>query len=116
MEYYTTDREGITELAPTEHRLRGLLRTVWQRDAFTEADEDAPDVWLTHFHTGWTLFVYPSGLVVLENLDDEDCAVRHLRKVNFDHALYLWQMLLRGDLKKLFAQNWLEGDGNCDEL
>lgn len=116
MQYYTTDREGITELAPPEYRLRALLRTVWQRDAFTDADEDAPDVWLTHHRTGWTLFAYPSGLMVLDNLDDENCPVRHLRKVNFDHALHLWQQLLKGEIDRVLAQNWQKGDGTCHEL
>lgn len=116
MDYYTTDREGITELAPPEHRLRALLRTVWQGQACMDADEDAPDAWLTHHRSGWTLFVYPSGLVVLDNLDEEDCPLRHLRKVDFDTALYLWQMLRTGQIKKLLAGNWREGDGFCDEL
>lgn len=116
MQYYTTDRCGITELEPTEQRLRALLRTVWQRDGYAPADTDAPDVWLTHFSSGWTLFVYPSGLAVLDNLDVEDCPVRHLREVSFDHALHLWQLLLKGEMRRLFAQNWKEGDGTCDEL
>lgn len=71
-----------------------------------DADDSAPDVWLTHLESGWTLFVFPSGLLQLES-DAEDEPIRELDG-DFERALELWEILATGDISRLLMANWRE--------
>ncbi|WP_309398238.1 hypothetical protein [Cerasicoccus maritimus] len=83
--------------------MREILRSL--KDA--DADDSAPEVWLTHLETGWTLSVYPSGLIQLE-ADDKKQPLREMSNVELDHVLDLWEILAEGDAKRLLRANWRE--------
>lgn len=80
--------------------MRDILRSLRDDDA----DDSAPDVWLTHLDSGWTLAVFPSGLLQLES-DQKGEPVRELNG-DIDRALELWQILAKGDIKRLLKANW----------
>lgn len=83
--------------------MREILRSL--KD--DEADAAAPEVWLTHLETGWTLSVFPNGMLQLE-ADDKKQPLREMRNVDFEHVLELWGILADGDAKRLLRANWLE--------
>ncbi|WP_309381616.1 hypothetical protein [Cerasicoccus frondis] len=83
--------------------MRELLRSV----ADADGDDSAPEVWLSHLETGWTLSVFPNGLLQLE-ADDRKQPLREMRNVELDHTLDLWMILAEGDAKRLLRANWLE--------
>ncbi|GHB98032.1 hypothetical protein [Cerasicoccus arenae] len=82
--------------------MRAILRSL----ADDDADDSAPDVWLTHLETGWTLAVFSSGLLQLE----ADATKEPLRELkgDFDIALELWTILAEGDIARLLKANWRE--------
>lgn len=82
--------------------MREILRSL--RD--DEADDSAPDIWLTHLESGWTLSVFPSGLLQLES-DADDEPLRELEG-DFERALELWEILAEGDISRLLKANWRE--------
>lgn len=101
--YHSTDMDGVSELNPDRTTLRRILQSL---DAPGAADADHPDVSLVHDASGWSLSVFPSGVVTFENLDDEDGAPLHLQQVSRNQALQLWEQLARGDIEDLRAQPW----------
>ncbi len=99
MSYFTTDRDGVTELNPPEKTLREILRSL------DEDRDDHAEVWLTHGETHWTLTVFTSGAVQLHN-DMLDEPTREMLGVNFKKALELWLALARGDIAAVKRQPW----------
>jgi len=75
-----------------------------------DADDSAPDVWLTHLDSGWTLSVFPSGLLQLE-ADAAGEPLRELRGADFDKALDLWTILARGDIDRVLKEPWTPAEG-----
>lgn len=84
--------------------MREILRSLGDDDA----DDSAPDVWLTHLDTGWTLAVFPSGLLQLES-DNKKEPVREM-SADFERALELWEMLARGEIERLLKAPWRKLD------
>jgi hypothetical protein len=102
--YHTTDADGITELNPTTETMRGLLDSL---DSVDADDADHPDVSLVHDTDGWSISVFPSGVVTFENLDEPDEMPRFMTDVSRNQALGLWLDLSRGRIEHLHSQPWL---------
>lgn len=105
--YHTTDTEGITELNPTADTMRGLLQSLDHSEA-NEAEH--PDVSLVHDGSGWSISVFPSGVVTFENLDEPDEMPRFMVGVSRNTALALWLDLSHGRIDHLRSQPWLRDE------
>lgn len=104
MNYYTTDRDGVTELDPPPYRLRDVLRSL---------QEDRPEhaeVWLTHAASGWQATVFANGTIHLEN-DGLDEPVRELKAATPETALSIWQALASGQIEELKNRPWSLSNG-----
>jgi hypothetical protein len=103
MTYYAYDRMGKTVPLPDEATMLTLL------DSLAVRDPEHPEVSLNH-ESGWTLSVFGSGLVVLENVEtDEGPWNRRLESPQ--EALALWRQLARGDFTALQSNPWDMGYG-----
>ena len=105
--YHTTDSNGISELYPTAEKMRELLDSLDTRGAYEAAH---PDVSLVHDPSGWTLSVYPSGVVTFENFDDADDIPRFMSGVTRNQALKLWLELSRGEIHLVDSRPWLRNE------
>jgi hypothetical protein len=101
MNYHVQTRWGGSEKQPNEHRMREILAEL------EKSDPEHPDTWLTD-ESGWTLSVYESGLVVLENMESED-EPRHQVGVSIEKALELWLKLSRGGVAAVQQEPWCPG-------
>ena len=72
-----------------------------------KSDPEHPDTWLSH-ESGWTLSVYESGLVILENMESEE-EPRHQVGVSREKALELWLKLSRGEIAAVNQEPWCPG-------
>lgn len=100
--YHTTDRDGITELNPTDAKLRELLDSLKEDDA-----GDNPEVWLTHVESGWMLSAYPSGLLTLENTIRR-VPEREIANASPEKTFILWKLLAAGRIEELMNEPWQE--------
>ncbi|MEN8735376.1 MAG: hypothetical protein ABF329_11225 [Lentimonas sp.] len=82
--YHTTDAQGITEINPSEARMRELLDEL---DDLEPDEAEHPDVSLIHDGSGWILTVYQRGIISLENLEDSDESPRYQKGINRQTAL-----------------------------
>jgi len=73
-------------------------------------DEEHPDVALSH-ETEWTLTAFPSGLLVWENVEEDD-EPRHLTGADRSLVRRLWLALAEGDLAAVDGQPWRPGYGS----
>lgn len=99
--YHTTDRSGITELMPDDAKLWEILTEVDDEDG----DASAPEVWLTHLESGWSLSVWPGGLLTLENTlqaEPERC----LTGIDRERTFALWKRLAKGEIELLLQEPW----------
>ncbi|MFP4166486.1 MAG: hypothetical protein ACLFUF_04870 [Opitutales bacterium] len=101
--YHTTDTEGVSELNPETGRMREILARLDEPGA---EDPEHPDVTLVHDPSGWAASVYPSGIITLENFEDEDEPPRHLPGMSRHEALTLWTKLARGEIEAVKAYPW----------
>ena len=106
MAFHARGRWGGDERNPPIERLRALLQEL---DIQIE-DTEHPDISLTH-ETEWCLSAFPSGLLVWENLEDEDANPRHMEGVPREEVLSLWLKLAEGDISAVDAEPWLPGNG-----
>jgi hypothetical protein len=102
MAYHVTTLQGSDEANVSPERMAAVLASLDQ------ADDEHPDVSLAH-ETDWSMAVFPSGLVVFENL--ETGPPMHMRGVSRARALELWQQLARGEVEALRALPWEPGYG-----
>jgi hypothetical protein len=101
MAHHATTRWGGGDVPePPVERLQEILAEL---DA--EDDEHTP-VSVTH-ESGWRLGAYRDGLLVWENLKDEE--PRHMNKVPRERVLELWVSLARGMLAEIEQEPWLPG-------
>ncbi|MEM9227078.1 MAG: hypothetical protein AAGA45_03835 [Verrucomicrobiota bacterium] len=100
--YHTTDRSGITELKPDDAKLWEILAEIDDE----EGDASAPEVWLTHLESGWSLSVWPGGLLTLENTLRTE-PERSLRDVEPERIFALWKRLAAGEIELLLQEPWL---------
>lgn len=103
--YHSTDMDGLTEINPSEATMREILARLDSPDA---AEADHPDVSLIHDASGWTLSVFPSGVVTCENLDEEDVSPRYMSSISRSQTLQMWQQLAKGEIAALLTLPWLE--------
>ncbi|MEV5279910.1 MULTISPECIES: hypothetical protein [unclassified Streptomyces] len=92
-----TDLSGASVDEPDEATMRTIL------DGLADADDEHPDVSLTH-ENGWSLSAFPSGellWLLWENLDDPDTAPRQLSGVSRDEVLRLFGLLAAGDTAEI---------------
>jgi hypothetical protein len=105
--YHSTDVNGITELNPTAEKMRELLDSLDARDAY---EAEHPDVSLVHDASGWSLSVFPSGVVTLDNLNEDDDIPRFMSGVTRNQALELWLELSRGKIQQINSRPWLRDE------
>lgn len=101
--YHTTDADGVSILNPDTEEMRNLLATLDEPGA-DEADH--PDVALIHDASGWSMSVFPSGIVTLENLNSDDSAPLYMDSVSRSESLKMWIELSRGEIERLMKRNW----------
>ena len=102
--YHTTDHNGISELNPSTEKMRELLDSLAKE---YEEEYEHPDISLVHDPSGWSIGVYPSGIITLENLDDAEGTIRYMKNVPLNQAHKLWVKLSRGDINYINNQPWL---------
>ena len=102
--YHTTDHHGISELNPSTKKMRELLDSLAEE---SQNEVDHPDISLVHDSSGWSIGVYPSGIITLENLDDAEETIRYMKNVSLNHVHNLWMKLSRGDITYVHKQPWL---------
>ncbi len=105
--YHTTDADGISELNPTTEKMRKLLASL---DTQGPDEAEHPDVSLVHDDSGWSLSVYPSGVVTFENLDTADDIPRYMSGITRNQALELWLELARGKIQQINSRPWLRDE------
>lgn len=70
--------------------------------------EDAPhpDVSLVHDASGWSLSIFISGIVTLDNLDAPETNLRYKDGISRAEALILWLKLAAGSIDSLLELPW----------
>ncbi|MFI9206308.1 hypothetical protein [Streptomyces sp. NPDC053048] len=92
-----TDLSGASVEEPDEATMRTIL------DTLADADDEHPDVSLTH-ESGWSLSAFPSGellWLLWENLDEADTTPRQIAGVPQDEVLRLFGLLATGDTAEI---------------
>ncbi|MFE9401834.1 hypothetical protein ACFYNY_08665 [Streptomyces sp. NPDC006530] len=92
-----TDLSGTSVEEPDEATMRTIL------DGLADADDEHPDVSLTH-ENGWSLSAFPSGellWLLWENLDAPDAPPRQLSGVSKDEVLRLFGLLAKGETEEI---------------
>jgi len=105
--YHTTDSNGISELYPTAEKKRELLDSC---DALGDYVAVHRVVSIVLERWGWSLLVYPSGLVSFENFDEADDIPRFMSGVTRNQALELWLELSRGEIHQVNSRPWLRNE------
>lgn len=101
MPCYLTDSEGISRLNPTQEEQARMLHD-WLSDktAFGE-------ICLTDQATGWTLSVFPTGLVRLERGPGRELG-REIGPLSAELVIYCWELLSCEQFDVLLQQPWRE--------
>ncbi|HAV13945.1 MAG TPA: hypothetical protein DCX06_10710 [Opitutae bacterium] len=105
--YHTTDAHGVTEICPSEARMRELIDEL---DDLEPGEVEHPDVSLIHDHSGWMLSIHPKNIVSIDNLDQKDNAPRFMKNINRQRALIFWSLLAQGSLDKILELPWQSAD------
>lgn len=105
--YHTTDTDGVSELNPDAETMRELIARL---DEPGSEDSEHPDVSLVHDPSGWSIALYPSGIVTLENLDDDDASPQYMSGVSREEAFKLWEALAHGKIEELKSGPWLRSE------
>ena len=104
---HSTDAFGVSILNPNLEALHDLLGSLDDREI---RSAEHPDVSLTNDTLGWSITVYPSGVVTLESLDQQGEAPKFLRDQTRNQALELWLQLRDGRINNRLAKPWQSGD------
>ncbi|GAA3045567.1 hypothetical protein GCM10017562_03630 [Streptomyces roseofulvus] len=99
MSYFMYDVMGGTADEPDAEGMGRLL------DGLAQADDEHPDVSLTH-ESGWCLSAFRGGLLVWENPDEDAVAPGEMRDVTRDETLRLFGLPAAGDLAAAEASPW----------
>ncbi|WP_282692693.1 hypothetical protein [Streptomyces sp. CC208A] len=86
MSHFMYDIMGGTVDEPDPEMMGRVL------DGLAEADDEHPDVSLTH-ESGWCLSAFREGLLIWENPDEESAAPGELREVAREEVLRLFRLL-----------------------
>jgi hypothetical protein len=101
--FHSTDMDGVTLINPCADARHEIVMRLDGPDA---AAADHPDVSLVHDASGWSLSVFPSGIVTFENLDTWDDQPRFMTGISRKKALKMWQQLACGDISGLQTFPW----------
>ena len=93
------DVMGGTVDEPGPETMRRVL------DGLVEADDEHPDVSMTH-ESGWCLSAFRGGLLVWENPDDDSLGPGEMREVAREEILRLFGLLAAGDVAAVEALPW----------
>ncbi|MFF9098852.1 hypothetical protein ACF1AX_37795 [Streptomyces sp. NPDC014802] len=99
MSYFMYDVMGGTVDEPDPETMRRVL------DGLVQADDEHPDVSLTH-ESGWSLSAFGDGLLVWENPDEDSMAPGEMRDVSREGVLRLFGLLASGDIASVEALSW----------
>ncbi|MFF3606903.1 hypothetical protein [Streptomyces sp. NPDC002463] len=99
MSYFMYDVMGGTVDEPDPETMRGVL------DGLSQADDEHPDVSLTH-ESGWCLSAFGDGLLVWENPDEDSVAPGEMRDVAREEILRLFGLLAAGDIASVEVLSW----------
>ncbi|MFF9819795.1 hypothetical protein [Streptomyces sp. NPDC014006] len=99
MSYFMYDVMGGTVDEPDPEMMRRVL------DGLVQADDEHPDVSLTH-ESGWSLSAFGDGLLVWENPDEDSMAPGEIRDVSREEVLRLFGLLAAGDIASVEALSW----------
>lgn len=99
MSYFMYDVMGGTVDEPDPETMRRVL------DGLVQADDEHPDVSLTH-ESGWSLSAFGDGLLVWENPDEDSMAPGEIRDVSREEVLRLFGLLAAGDIASVEALSW----------
>ncbi|WP_433514194.1 hypothetical protein ACQP2T_00340 [Nonomuraea sp. CA-143628] len=99
MSYFMYDLMGETHDEPDAEAMRRVL------DGLAEADDEHPDVSLSH-ESGWCLSAFTGGLLVWENTDNGSPAPGKMHKVSREEVLRLFGLLAAGDITTVEEQPW----------
>ena len=100
MGYHVTHRTGDSDSKLSIDRFGELL------DELENADDEHPDISVTH-ESEWSLAVYKSGFVVLENLEDGDPV--HAGPMDRQGTLRLMVAVAEGRMGEVEAASWKPG-------
>ena len=101
MSYTITHRMGEMETDPPLDRMGALV------EELDDDDREHPDVAVSH-ESGWTLNAYPDGLVLWENVEEDDDP-RHARNVSRKRLVELFTAVAKGDFDALEKERWTQG-------
>ncbi|MDT0488177.1 hypothetical protein [Streptomyces doebereineriae] len=99
MSYFMYDVMGGRVDEPGPESMRRVL------DGLADADDEHPDVSLTH-ESGWCLSAFHGGLLVWENPDDDSLGGGEMREVAREEILRLFGLLAAGDTASVEALPW----------
>jgi hypothetical protein len=101
--YYIQTRWGGSIENPQK---ADLIKAINELDV---KDGEHPDTWLVNQDKGFCIILHEKGIVIFTDCDDsfEKHLVTNDRKV----MLYVWQLLINGDIDKLNSFDWREGNG-----
>ncbi|MFF7438028.1 hypothetical protein [Streptomyces sp. NPDC008122] len=99
MSYFMYDVMDGTVDEPDPETMRRVL------DGLAQADDEHPDVSLTH-ESGWSLSAFGDGLLVWENPDEDSMAPGEMRDVAREEVLRLFGLLAAGDIASVEALSW----------
>ncbi len=99
LQYYATDRNGVTWMNPDVAELRKILLSLDQ------ISPDHPEVWLSHFASGWCLSAFPGGTLHLDN-EIAKHPTRELKNLSSTKMLELWLRLTRGEIDQIIVHPW----------
>ncbi|MFD6416175.1 hypothetical protein [Streptomyces sp. NPDC060194] len=99
MSYFMYDVTGGTVDEPDLETMQRVL------DGLAQADDEHPDVSLTH-ESGWSLSAFGDGLLVWENPDEDSMAPGEMRNVARKEVLGLFGLLAAGDIASVEALPW----------
>ncbi|NUR03923.1 MAG: hypothetical protein HOY79_47670 [Streptomyces sp.] len=90
---------GGTVEEPDPEAMRRVL------DGLAQADDEHPDVSLTH-ESGRCLSAFGGGLLVWENPDEDSVAPGEVRDMGREEILRLFELLAAGDIASIDALSW----------
>lgn len=78
-------------------------------EALVAADDEHPDVSVSD-ESGWTLSASTEGLLVWENVEEDD-EPRHMKGLSRSLVLAYFRTLVEGDLDTIHGLHWSPGYG-----
>ena len=103
MLYHSTDNLGITIINPTKSQMRALIGRLDEPEINIS---EYQDIILTNHTCGWSISLFPTGIAVLEDLEQEDKNPATLSGVSRNEAFKIWLDLSIGATDAILAHDW----------